>query len=237
MSLRPVVRPVIAVLAALLLVAAFGAGAVSASVAPTTGYAYDGPPVDSDGIASVDGRGTPELGVRQARADAHDSSRDYDDCPKHSSPVARVDAQGTTRTEVSSSRALGSDGGIPAAAIAIDSATTTPGLLTYTSSAASPSAFSRTEALSGRASSRQVSEMADAMRATDWDGPPIRVVEANGRRYVVDGHHRLEAARRAGIDVPYEVVDPATVIGPGQWSSLDDIIQDANSVGGNRLRP
>jgi hypothetical protein len=101
---------------------------------------------------------------------------------------------------------------------------------------ASPSAFSRTEALSGRASSRQVSEMADAMRTTGWDGPPIRVVEANGRRYVVDGHHRLEAARRAGIDVPYEVVDPATVVGPGQWSSLDDIIQDANAVGGNRLR-
>lgn len=75
------------------------------------------------------------------------------------------------------------------------------------------------------------------MRTSGWDGPPIRVVEANGQRYVVDGHHRLEAARRAAIDVPYEVVDPTTVIGPGQWSSLEDIIQDANSVRGNRLRP
>ncbi|MGB0758157.1 MAG: ParB N-terminal domain-containing protein [Rubripirellula sp.] len=35
-----------------------------------------------------------------------------------------------------------------------------------------------------------------------WQGKPIEVIEHNGYRYVVNGHHRLEAARRAGIEVP-----------------------------------
>ncbi len=100
----------------------------------------------------------------------------------------------------------------------------------------SPSQFTRTEALSGRASGRQVTEMAESMKANGWNGPPIKVVEANGKLYVVDGHHRLAAATQAGIKVPYQVVDPSTVIGPGQWSSLDDIIRDAGSVGPNRIR-
>lgn len=100
----------------------------------------------------------------------------------------------------------------------------------------SPSQFTRTEALSGRASGRQVTEMAESMKASGWNGPPIKVVEANGKLYVVDGHHRLAAATQAGIKVPYQVVEPSTVIGPGQWSSLDDIIRDAGSVGPNRIR-
>ncbi|MBU3131869.1 ParB/RepB/Spo0J family partition protein [Clostridium gasigenes] len=37
---------------------------------------------------------------------------------------------------------------------------------------------------------------------------PIKYVEYNGKKYVVDGHHRLQAAKRAGIgDVPVEKVD------------------------------
>ena len=100
----------------------------------------------------------------------------------------------------------------------------------------SPSQFTRTEALSGRASARQVTEMAESMKANGWQGPPIKVVEANEKLYVVDGHHRLAAATQAGVKAPYQVVDPSTVIGPGRWSSLDDIVRDAGSVGPNRIR-
>lgn len=101
---------------------------------------------------------------------------------------------------------------------------------------ASPSSFTRTEALSGRASARKVSELAESMRTGGWQGDPIKVIEHNGQRIVVDGHHRIAAARAVGIDVPYEVVDPSSVIGPGQWSSLDDILNDSYSVGADRIR-
>lgn len=66
---------------------------------------------------------------------------------------------------------------------------------------AKPWELVRTEALSGRASARKVNEIADSMRANGWQGDPIKVVEVNGQRIVVDGHHRLAAARQAGIDV------------------------------------
>lgn len=69
--------------------------------------------------------------------------------------------------------------------------------------------------LSGNASSRKVREIAESMRSGGWQGPPIKTVDINGRLYVVDGHRRLAAARQVGLDLPYEVVDPSTVIGPG----------------------
>lgn len=37
---------------------------------------------------------------------------------------------------------------------------------------------------------------------------PIKYVEYNGQKYVVDGHHRLQAAKQLGIkDVPVEKVE------------------------------
>ena len=74
------------------------------------------------------------------------------------------------------------------------------------------------------------------MRTNGWQGAPIDVIELNGQRIVVDGHHRLAAARRAGIDVQYQIVDPSTVIGSGKHSSIDDILQSRYLVGRDRLR-
>lgn len=101
---------------------------------------------------------------------------------------------------------------------------------------AAPSTLTRAEVLRGRASQRTVNEIAESMRVNGWQGAPIDVVELNGQRVVVDGHHRLAAARRAGIDVQYRVVDPSTVIGPGRYTSIDDILQSTYSVGRDRLR-
>jgi len=106
----------------------------------------------------------------------------------------------------------------------------------YATNTARPFEFSRTESLSGNAASRDVAEIAESMRTGGWQGPPIKVVDVDGRLYVVDGHHRLAAARQVGLDVPYDVVDPATVIGLGQWTSIDDIMRDAATVGPDRLR-
>ena len=103
---------------------------------------------------------------------------------------------------------------------------------------AHPSALTRTEALSGNASSRLVRDMAEDMRAHGWNsGSKIEVVSIEGRLYIVDGHHRLAAARRAGIDVQYEIVETSSVIRPGGWSSVDEIVDAALSIGPDRLRP
>ncbi len=99
---------------------------------------------------------------------------------------------------------------------------------------AKPSDFTATERLSAKADLRTVRELAEAMRANGWQGAPIDVVEINGEKLVVDGHHRVAAAKLAGINVPYQIVDPASVIRPGKWSSTQDILNDAAMAGGWR---
>ena len=95
--------------------------------------------------------------------------------------------------------------------------------------------FVRTHSLSGRESSRLVRQYAESMRTGGWQGGPIKVVEHNGKRYVIDGHHRVEAARRAGIDVQYEIASPSEMAMRG-YKSIDDVIRAASEAGPNRLR-
>jgi ParB-like chromosome segregation protein Spo0J len=56
--------------------------------------------------------------------------------------------------------------------------------------------------------------------AKDGIRDPIRYVEANGQKYVVDGHHRLRAARELGIDdVPVQQVE----LPYGGYKTIDDL--------------
>ena len=100
---------------------------------------------------------------------------------------------------------------------------------------AAPRTFQRTHALSGRASSRLVRELAESMRSNGWQGKPIDVFEHNGTRYVLDGHHCLEAARRVGLDVPYRIRSEADL---PQFShrSVRELLDAAANAGRNRLR-
>jgi len=95
--------------------------------------------------------------------------------------------------------------------------------------------FVRTESLSGNASSRRVHKFAESMRKGGWQGDPIKVVEHNGKRYIIDGHHRVEAARRAGIDVQYKIASPSEMAERG-YKSIDDVIRAATEASPNRLR-
>ncbi len=95
--------------------------------------------------------------------------------------------------------------------------------------------FARTEALSGRAASRQVAELAESMQKEGWQGNPIKVVEHNGQRYVIDGHHRLAAARKVGVPVPYETIGSAELTIRG-YQTIDDVVRASSEVGPNRLR-
>lgn len=75
------------------------------------------------------------------------------------------------------------------------------------------SGFISTEA--GAQNAKYVSKYADEIvNAESWIGKgvwphkPIRVVNVNGQRLVIDGHHRLEAARKIGFtgNIPYQSI-------------------------------
>lgn len=97
------------------------------------------------------------------------------------------------------------------------------------------SSFARTESLRGRAASLWVDELAEKMRADGWLGKPVEAVEYNGQLYIIDGHHRVEAARRAGIEVQYEIAGPEKMARRG-YQSVDEVLHAASEARANRLR-
>ena len=74
------------------------------------------------------------------------------------------------------------------------------------------------------------------MRQDGYVGNGIDVVEHNGQRYIVDGHHRAAAARRTGTNVNVNVVDDIANH-PSEYNSVNDVVRAADSVGLDRLRP
>ena len=76
---------------------------------------------------------------------------------------------------------------------------------------ADPFSFRRTEALSENASKRNVDELTASMKENGWQGDPISVAKIGDDFYVLDGHHRVAAAKRAGIDVPYRVLPDSEI--------------------------
>ncbi|MFB1483303.1 RHS repeat-associated core domain-containing protein [Corallococcus sp. RDP092CA] len=94
----------------------------------------------------------------------------------------------------------------------------------------------RTHSIEGGASSRKVIQMAEAIKQEGYRLPPIDVVVHEGEMFVVDGHHRLSAARMAGLlEVPVNVIeDIASHF--SSWKTVEEVVQDASSVGPNGLR-
>jgi RHS repeat-associated protein len=95
--------------------------------------------------------------------------------------------------------------------------------------------FERTESLSGRASSRKVAEIEESMRQSGYIGDPVKVLEHDGRLYVLDGHHRVEAASRAGVDVQYEAVDVSALPAFG-YGSVEEVLRASDNALPNRIR-
>ena len=55
---------------------------------------------------------------------------------------------------------------------------------------------------------------------------PIRYVENGGQKYIVDGHHRLRAARELGLtDVPVQQVE----LPYGGYKCVDDLLNYYNN--------
>ena len=100
----------------------------------------------------------------------------------------------------------------------------------------SPGSFTRTHGLSGRRSSKNVNQLTDSMKSNGWQGAPIKVFEHNGARYILDGHHRQQAAMRAGLTkMPYEKV-PAQNLSQYGYNSADEVIRAATEAGPVKLR-
>ena len=96
--------------------------------------------------------------------------------------------------------------------------------------------FERTHGLSGNVSSRKVAGLTESMSSKGWQGAPIVVLEHGGAKYILDGHHRVQAAMRAGIDIPYRAAQPNEVPSFG-YKSVDDVVAAASWAGPVKLRP
>jgi hypothetical protein len=98
-----------------------------------------------------------------------------------------------------------------------------------------PNSLKRTHAIEGKASTKQVETIASKMQKSGYDDDwPIDVVEHNGSRYIVDGHHRASAARRTHTKVTIELIKD--LVGHhSAFNTLNEVVESADSVGHDRL--
>jgi hypothetical protein len=70
-----------------------------------------------------------------------------------------------------------------------------------------------------------------------WTESPISIVRHEGSSYVVDGHHRLAAAKLAGLSEVSitDVTAELTSSGFLGYKSMDDVLQGARTFIGNNL--
>jgi ParB-like chromosome segregation protein Spo0J len=95
--------------------------------------------------------------------------------------------------------------------------------------------FLRTESLCGRASESKVRDLIASMRRDGWIGKPIDVIVINSEMYILNGHHRVYAARVVGILVHFRVIAPANLINYA-YDSTDQVIDAHAEAGPNRIR-
>jgi hypothetical protein len=75
-------------------------------------------------------------------------------------------------------------------------------------------------------SAKKIEDLVAKMKVGGWQGEPISVFEHNGTKYILDGHHRVAAARELGLEVPYQTI-PASRISEFNYSSVDEILAHA----------
>ncbi|MEU9038059.1 polymorphic toxin-type HINT domain-containing protein [Streptomyces sp. NPDC048352] len=96
----------------------------------------------------------------------------------------------------------------------------------------SPHEVERTEQLGGARDRERVDQIAESMTRDGWVGEPIEVFEHLNRRYVINGHHRVAAAKKAGIDVQYRSLT-LDEIKAYKYKSADEVVWASIEVGGD----
>lgn len=71
---------------------------------------------------------------------------------------------------------------------------------------------------------RRIAEIRRSMRRNGYDGPPVAVVTHEGRKYVVNGNHRLRASEGILDEIPYREVE-LPFLG---YRTIDDVLEDWN---------
>ena len=73
------------------------------------------------------------------------------------------------------------------------------------------------------------------MKQNGWQGDPAVVFEHKGTKYLIDGHHRTAAARRAGVDVQYKTI-PESDLSKFGYKNIEAVIDASSSVRPDKLR-
>jgi hypothetical protein len=99
-----------------------------------------------------------------------------------------------------------------------------------------PYFLQRTHSISGRRSSEIVSEISEKMKQGSYSGPPIDVVKDHeGKLYIIDGHHRVAAAKLSGTPVKINIIRDITQH-HSSYMSLEEVINDSFMVEFDKLR-
>jgi ParB-like chromosome segregation protein Spo0J len=70
------------------------------------------------------------------------------------------------------------------------------------------------------------------MAKDGWQGDPIEVFEHMNSRYVINGHHRVAAAKKAGIDVQYRSLT-LDEVKADKYKPAEEVVWSALEVGGD----
>ncbi|MFG2055211.1 polymorphic toxin-type HINT domain-containing protein [Micromonospora sp. NPDC048930] len=105
----------------------------------------------------------------------------------------------------------------------------------------SPSELTPTHGIRGDSSSKKVAQYGNDMidGTFDWERSPISVVRHEGTTYVLDGHHRLAAARWAGVKKVRinDVTEQLNNGGFRGYADMNDVLRTAEGYMGNKLNP
>ncbi|SDS12681.1 RHS repeat-associated core domain-containing protein [Pseudomonas prosekii] len=99
-----------------------------------------------------------------------------------------------------------------------------------------PNSLRRVHAIEGKSSTKRVEDVAGRMQANGFDDDwPIDVVEHEGERYIVDGHHRASAARRTHTPVTIKLITDIAAHKKSIFTTVEEVKESADSVGLDRL--
>ncbi len=100
-----------------------------------------------------------------------------------------------------------------------------------------PALLNRTHPISGTKSSKTVAHFVDQFKSEgEFAGDPLIAIKHQGKYYVVDGHHRLKAAKIAGVDAKVRFVEPSTIFSEGGFRDIQDILNSAATAGPDNIR-
>jgi len=100
--------------------------------------------------------------------------------------------------------------------------------ITSNTATTKPNDLKRTESIGGNQSSRTVGYYIKQIRENK-SIPPVEVAEINNELYVINGHHRLEAAIRTGRKIEFKILTKEE-LGKYGYKSETEVINASSNV-------